>query len=133
MLVADGNTPGASAPGRRWAVVAYSGEVRRLGTAAGGAVTLAEWSGLDLDSWVWLAQSIGAGRAVLVEMAGVDDYGPSARFWSRRWASVRAVPGRRDIVEVSGPWGTLLERAGCRPEVVPVGAVGEHLRAKGAW
>jgi len=34
---------------------------------------------------------------------------------------------------VSGPWGTLLERAGCRPEVVPVGAVGAHLRAKGAW
>ena len=111
----------------------YSGEVRRLGTAEGGAVTLAEWSGLDLDSWVWLAQSIGAGRAVLVDMEGLDDYGPSARFWSRRWASVRAIPGRRDIVEVSGPWGTLLERAGCRPEVVPVGAVGAHLRARGAW
>ena len=110
----------------------YSGEVRRLGTAAGGAVTLAEWS-LDLDSWVWLAQAVGAGRAVLVEMEGVDYYGPSARFASRRWASVRAVPGRRDIVEVSGPWGTLLERAGCRPVVVPVGAVGEHLARLGAW
>jgi len=104
------------------------GEVRRLGPDHAVAV----WSGhADLDLWVWVAQRVGQDHAVLVDLWGRDSFG-SFQFLARRWAFLQAgdEPG---LVEVRGPWATLLEGVACRPVRVSVERVAAHLARLGAW